>query len=148
MQILDTSAKPRIRSDVALLNSAASSRPRDTASISPKAGTTAPAGSTSILRSPPVMSLTFLAKSRAYSWKMSFCGHVLCQRIVMGPCALATLGKPRAAAPVAATAAPFRNLRRDAAAIAPSALIQHLLLLGRFPSRVVVSEFPRRAAAI
>src|SRR5205823_8711239 len=60
------------------------------------------------------MSLTFLAKSSAYSWKMSFCGQVLCQRIVIGPCALATMGKPSAAAPVAATAAPVRNFRRDA----------------------------------
>jgi hypothetical protein len=49
----------------------------DTASSRPKAGTTAPAGSTSILRSPPVMSLTFLAKSSAYSWKISFEGQVL-----------------------------------------------------------------------
>ena len=31
------------------------------------------------------MSLTFLAKSCAYSWKMSFDGHVLCQRMLIGP---------------------------------------------------------------
>ena len=30
-------------------------------------------------------------------------------RIVMGPCALTTVGKPSAAAPAAATAAPLRN---------------------------------------
>ena len=30
------------------------------------------------------MSLTFLAKSSAYSWKMSFDGHVLCQRMLIG----------------------------------------------------------------
>jgi hypothetical protein len=76
------------------------------------AGTTAPAGSTSILRSPPVMSFTFLAKSFAYSWKMSFAGQVLCQRMEIGPWALAIIGKPSAAAPPAA-AAPVRNLRRE-----------------------------------
>ena len=32
------------------------------------------------------MSLTFLAKSSAYSWKMSFDGQVLCQRMLIGPC--------------------------------------------------------------
>ena len=31
------------------------------------------------------MSLTFLAKSLAYSWKMSFAGQVVCQRIEIGP---------------------------------------------------------------
>jgi hypothetical protein len=64
------------------------------------------------------MSLTFLAKSLAYSWKMSFWGHVLCQRIEIGPCALTTFGKPRAAAPAAATAAPVRNLRREGSGVA------------------------------
>jgi hypothetical protein len=58
------------------------------------------------------MSLTFLAKSSAYSWKMSFCGQVLCQRIEMGPWALAIIGKPSAAAPPAATAA-LKMFRRD-----------------------------------
>ena len=38
------------------------------------------------------MSLTFLAKSSAYSWKMSFDGQVLCQRMLIGPCALTTAG--------------------------------------------------------
>ena len=66
------------------------------------------------------MSLTRFAKSFAYSWKMSFCGQVLCQRIEIGPCALRILGKPSAAAPVAAAAipAPVRNLRRDAPLLA------------------------------
>ena len=67
------------------------------------------------------MSFTFLAKSFAYSWKMSFAGQVLCQRIEIGPCALAIIGKPSVAAPVAA-AAPRRNLRRES-------LIDFLLLL-------------------
>jgi len=34
---------------------------------------------------PPVMSFTLLAKSRAYSWKMSLVGQVLCHRIEIGP---------------------------------------------------------------
>jgi hypothetical protein len=93
-----------------------------TASSRPKAGTTAPAGSTSMRRSPPVMSFTFFAKSFAYSWKMSFAGQVLCQRMLIGPCALTIIGKPRVAAPVAAAAAPRRNLRRES-------LIGFLLLL-------------------
>ncbi len=69
-----------------------------TASIRSNALTTAPAGSTSILSSPPDMSLTFLAKSPANSWKMSLVGQVLCQRIVTEPCALEPMaGKPIAA---------------------------------------------------
>jgi len=72
------------------------------------------------------MSFTFLAKSRAYSWKMSFCGHVDCQRIVMGPWALRTEGKPRAAAPAAASAAPVRNVRRDVSGVACESLMEHL----------------------
>jgi len=44
---------------------------------------------------------------------MSFAGQVLCQRKVIGPCALTIAGKASVAAPVAA-AAPVRNLRRDA----------------------------------
>ena len=39
------------------------------------------------------MSLTFLAKSSAYSWKMSFDGQVLCQRMLIGPCALTIGGR-------------------------------------------------------
>src|SRR5262245_8696697 len=63
------------------------------------------------------MSFTFFAKSFAYSWKISFAGHVLCQRIEIGPCAFAIIGKPSAAVPAAALAAPLRNLRRDAAGL-------------------------------
>jgi hypothetical protein len=81
----------------------------DTASSSWKAGTTAPAGSTSILRRPPAMSLTFLAKSLAYSWKMSLAGQVDWKRSVV-VCAVATMGT--AMAPVA-TAAPLSTPRRD-----------------------------------
>src|SRR5829696_8910103 len=55
------------------------------------------------------MSLIFLAKSNAYSWKMSFDGQVLCQRMLIGPCACTTAGAATAAP---ATAAPLRNLRR------------------------------------
>src|SRR5207302_1327444 len=40
-------------------------------------------------------------------------GQVLCQRIEIGPCALAIIGKPSAAAVPVAAAAPVRNLRRD-----------------------------------
>ena len=58
------------------------------------------------------MSLTFLAKSFAYSWKMSFDGHVLCQRMLVAPCALTTLGAVTAAAVVAPAAS--KNLRRVA----------------------------------
>src|SRR5262245_31353452 len=57
------------------------------------------------------MSLTFLAKSSANSWKMSFEGQVLCQRMLIGPCAFATRGATTAAA--VASAAPLRNFRRE-----------------------------------
>ncbi len=57
------------------------------------------------------MSFTFFAKSFAYSWKMSFAGHVLCHRMLIGPWALTTAGNPRVAAPALA-AAPARNRRR------------------------------------
>src|SRR5713101_7993584 len=63
------------------------------------------------------MSLTFLAKSSAYSWKMSFWGQVLCHRMVMGPCALATVGAVAAAAAPAAMAAPLRKDRRVCVAV-------------------------------
>src|SRR5262245_5373980 len=56
------------------------------------------------------MSLTFLAKSSAYSWKMSFDGHVLWKRMLIAPCALTMLGAAMLAP--AATAPVFRNLRR------------------------------------
>src|SRR2546426_4744904 len=61
------------------------------------------------------MSLTFFAKSRAYSWKMSFEGQVLCQRIEIGPWALTIVGKPSVAAPAVAAAAPAKNVRRETA---------------------------------
>ncbi|SOZ19819.1 hypothetical protein CBM2633_B70023 [Cupriavidus taiwanensis] len=90
-----------------------SSVPLLTASIRSNALTTAPAGSSSILRSPPDMSFTLVTKSPANSWKMSLVGQVLCQRIVTGPCALTMAGKPIAAAPAAAPAAPPRKPRRE-----------------------------------
>src|SRR5262245_63355644 len=71
------------------------------------------------------MSLTFLAKSSAYSWKMSFCGQVLCQRIEIGPWALTTIGKPSVAAPAAA--AVFKNRRRGASGVACRVLMRRLL---------------------
>ena len=56
------------------------------------------------------MSLTFLAKSSAYSWKMSLDGQVLCQRMEIGPAwAFAIIG---AVIAPAATAAPLSRLRR------------------------------------
>ena len=58
------------------------------------------------------MSFTFLAKSTAYSWKMSLAGQVDCQRMDTGPCALATMGKPSVA--TLAAAALLRKRRRGA----------------------------------
>ena len=72
------------------------------------------------------MSLTFFAKSLAYSWKMSLAGQVLCQRIEIGPWALATMGNPRLAAPAAAAAA-LRNLRRGAGVCGCCSLMDRLL---------------------
>ena len=69
------------------------------------------------------MSLTFLAKSFAYSWKMSFDGHVLCQRMLIGPCWACTDGAVTVAAAVAPAA--IRNLRRVAV------LESDFLLMGR-----------------
>src|SRR6266545_6092407 len=43
---------------------------------------------------------------------MSFDGHVLCQRIAIGPCAFAIIGKPSVAPAAATPVAPLRNLRR------------------------------------
>src|SRR3954467_12131150 len=87
-----------------------SSVPFETASMRPKAGTTAFEGSTSILSSPPAMSFTFLAKSSAYSWKMSFVGQVDWKRRLIGPLwPLEIIGNASAEAP----AAPAMNLRRD-----------------------------------
>src|SRR5512139_3509346 len=92
-----------------------SSVPLLTASSSPNAGTTAPEGSNSIFRREPPMSLTFLTKSLAYSWKMSFAGQVLWKRRVV-VWALETIGNPRAAVPAVAAAALERNFRRVGAA--------------------------------
>src|SRR3954451_13984592 len=57
------------------------------------------------------MSLTFLAKSLAYSWKMSFEGQVLCQRMLIGPVWAWTDGAAMVAVAAVAPAA-IRNLRR------------------------------------
>src|SRR5215211_6768419 len=75
--------------------------------------TTAPDGNTSILRAPPVMSFTFLAKSRANSWKMSLAGQVLWKRQVMVSCALTICGAESAEAPTTVAAPAFRNSRRE-----------------------------------
>ena len=61
------------------------------------------------------MSLMRLPKSCAYSWKMSFDGHVLWNRILIGPWALTTVGATTAALAIAApgqefTATPSRSL--------------------------------------
>jgi hypothetical protein len=61
------------------------------------------------------MSLIFLPKSSAYSWKMSFYGQVLWNRMLIGPCALTTAGALTAAA--VATAAPLRTNRRRVASL-------------------------------
>jgi len=58
------------------------------------------------------MAFTFLAKSSAYSWKMSFVGHVDWKRSVIGACATWMVGAPTAAA-AAPTATFLRKLRRD-----------------------------------
>ena len=75
------------------------------------AGTTEPAGSTSIFRRPPAMSLTFLAKSAAYSWKMSLAGQVLWNRMLT-VWAVEIIGAASAPAAPAALAAFFRKRRR------------------------------------
>src|SRR5262245_61724916 len=57
------------------------------------------------------MSLIFFAKSSAYSWKMSFDGQVLCQRMLTGPVCASTFGAATvAAAPAAATVRKRRRL--------------------------------------
>src|SRR5436189_6284551 len=93
------------------------------------------------------MSLTFFAKSSAYSWKMSFWGQVLCQRIEIGPCALATIGKPSAAAPVAASAAPCRNLRRGVPVTVGDSFMAYLLRLGGAERSAVAGESSAGARA-
>src|SRR6185295_18773109 len=87
--------------------------PLFTASSNWKAGTTAPAGSTSIFSRLPAMSLTFLAKSCAYSWKMSFAGQVDWKR-KLAVCARETPGAASAPAVAAPAAAFFRKRRRGA----------------------------------
>ena len=57
------------------------------------------------------MSLTFLEKSCAYSWKMSFVGQVLWKRSDV-VCAVDTIGKAMAPAPTAPAEADFRKRRR------------------------------------
>jgi hypothetical protein len=47
--------------------------------------------------------------------------------MTMGDCDFAIIGKPSAVAPVAAAAAPVRNLRRDALGLSCSLLIYLLL---------------------
>ena len=59
------------------------------------------------------MSFTFLAKSLAYSWKMSFDGQVDWKRRLV-VCARLTIGAARAPAAAAPVAAFFRNRRRGA----------------------------------
>ena len=66
------------------------------------------------------MSLTFFAKSPAYSWKMSLAGHVLCQRMLIGPVwPRLTFGAAivPAAAATPPTAMVFRKLRRPFASL-------------------------------
>src|ERR687895_659495 len=92
-------------------------------------------------RSPPVMSLTFLAKSSAYSWKMSFDGQVLCHRMLTGPCAFTTAGAATLAA--VATAAPLRNLRRDV--LAPSGVFDFVIGVPPIRHRGPVRPRPKRA---
>ena len=62
------------------------------------------------------MSLTFLAKSVAYSWKMSLAGQVLWKRKVV-VCAFEIIGAAIAAEPTAPAAACFRKPRRLAAVV-------------------------------
>src|SRR6185312_13718400 len=73
------------------------------------------------------MSLTFFAKSWAYSWKMSLAPQVLCQRQVIGSCALTRVGRVIVATDVAA--APRRNLRRVVVLSAFSLVMLPLLWL-------------------
>src|SRR6267378_6630986 len=54
---------------------------------------------------------------------MSFDGQVDCQRMLIGPWALAIIGKPSVAAPAVAAAAPARNFRREAVSVFCSLLI-------------------------
>ncbi len=58
------------------------------------------------------MSLTFLAKSSAYSWKMSFDGQVLWKRRLVTAGAWASAGAASTVVPTVAVAARLRKRRR------------------------------------
>ena len=64
---------------------------------------------------------------------MSFDGHVDCQRIEIGPCAFAIIGKPNVAPPAATPVAAVRNLRREAIAAGFAAAEFWVLLVMRPP---------------
>src|SRR5690606_37913123 len=88
--------------------------PSLTASGTWKAPTTAPAGRRSILRRPPDICSTRSTYSRAKSIQMSDAGHEVCIFTTVGLCPT-TAGAVTATATVApaASAPPFRRLRRD-----------------------------------
>src|SRR5689334_22370536 len=104
-----------------------------TASSTCSAGTTAPAGSISILSRPPVRSEAFLHQSIANSWYRNFAGQVLWNlRVIVAACALAIIGAARVVAPPAIPAA--RNLRRGLFIVPPWLL---LFLLARGEARAL-----------
>src|SRR5688572_23068023 len=72
---------------------------------------------------PPDISFTRLTYSCAISLKMSAEPHEPCILMTIGDCDLTIIGKPSAAAPVPAAAAPVRNLRRDAVGLSCWVLI-------------------------
>src|SRR6185437_12108193 len=59
---------------------------------------------------------------------MSFDGHVLCQRMLIGPCDFAIIGKPSAAAPPVTPPTAFKKRRRIPVDSFPTALLTTLLL--------------------
>jgi len=67
------------------------------------------------------MSFTFLAKSVAYSWKMSLAGQVLWKRRLT-VCALDTMGAAMAPAATVPVAAFFKKRRRWAVGLADSVM--------------------------
>src|SRR4051794_33534551 len=69
---------------------------------------------------------------------MSFDGQVLCQRMLIGPWALTTLGAATVAA--AATAAPLRNLRREV--LSPADVLA--FVIGFLPLCGTLSPIPRQ----
>jgi hypothetical protein len=79
-------------------------------------------------RRPPDMSLTRFTYSWAISLKMSAEPHEPCILMTIGDWDFTIIGKPSAVAPVAAAAAPLRNLRRGDCAFCCSLLM--CLLLG------------------